>query len=307
MTHETSGLGLVGLYGLLVLVAALGGGWLPSLFKLTHLRLQISVSFVAGFMLTLALLHMLPHGAESLGGIEGAGPWLLGGFLAMFLVQRFLPFHHHDVEDHESEPHPPPEGGGPVFSGGTGGHLDWLTVALGLSFHSVFDGLAIAAAVAVASANGEGSGWPGLGAALAVALHKPLGALSILTLMTAQESPRRWRVIMNFAFALITPVSAVLFYLAAPDPAVAETPWVGIALVFAAGTFLCVSASDLLPELHFHHHDRFKLTAALVAGILVAWLLGHAEPGHEPDGSEPVGHPHACVGPGWLAHELGRA
>ena len=39
------------------------------------------------------------------------------------------------------------------------------------------------------------------------------------------------------------------------------------ALAFAAGTFLCIALSDLLPELQFHAHDRFTLSAALLAGF----------------------------------------
>ena len=38
-------------------------------------------------------------------------------------------------------------------------------------------------------------------------------------------------------------------------------------LAFSAGTFLCIALSDLLPELQFHAHDRWKLSAALLAGV----------------------------------------
>src|SRR5690606_34264129 len=37
---------------------------------------------------------------------------------------------------------------------------------------------------------------------------------------------------------------------------------------------------DLLPELEFHRHDRVKLSAALLAGLLIAFLIeryGHGE------------------------------
>jgi zinc and cadmium transporter len=49
------------------------------------------------------------------------------------------------------------------------------------------------------------------------------------------------------------------------------------ALAFSAGTFLCISLSDLLPELQFHAHDRIALSAALLAGfglMAVAGLWG---------------------------------
>ncbi len=60
--------------------------------------------------------------------------------------------------------------------------------------------------------------------------------------------------------------------------------WVGAALAFGAGTFLCIASADLLPELQFHSHDRVTLSLALLAGIGVAVLiarLGHVHQEHE--------------------------
>ena len=51
----------------------------------------------------------------------------------------------------------------------------------------------------------------------------------------------------------------------------------GQVVQLSAGTFLCISLSDLLPELQFHHHDRGKLSAALVLGLLVAVAVAQME------------------------------
>ena len=51
---------LLTIYCVLVLLASLAGGWLLLFIHLTHTRLQIAVSFVAGLMLGIALLHFLP-------------------------------------------------------------------------------------------------------------------------------------------------------------------------------------------------------------------------------------------------------
>lgn len=287
------------LYCLLALLAALGGGSLPNVVRLTHTRLQAAVSFVAGLMLGLAFLGLLPHAAEELGSIEKGAAWLLVGFLAMFLLQRFLPFHHHDVAE-----------GSPVEPCGhthslaerSARNLTWVGVALGLSLHSIFDGLAMAAAVA-SGVHGHG-GALGLGTALAVILHKPFGALAITTLMAASGAERTSRHLMNFAFALITPLGALLFYLGAGSWAHAHPEWLGGALAFCAGTFLCIACAGLLPELQFHSHDRVKLSLALLAGLAVAIAIArfghpdhaHEHPAHEayrcsPENSERSGAP----------------
>lgn len=263
------------LYCLLAFAAALAGGALPSLFKLTHPRLQIAISFVAGLMLGLAVLGLWPHGVDILDSAERGAFWLLVGFLALFFMQRFLPFHHHDVaEGSPLEPCGHPHS----LAERSARTLSWLGVALGLSLHSIFDGVAMAAAVA-AGARDHG-GALGLGTALAVILHKPFSALAITTLMAAGGTAGTLRHLVNVAFALVTPVGALLFYLGVDLAGAQHAPWLGAALAFCAGTFLSIACADLLPELQFHRHDRIKLTVALLAGLAVAMLI--VKVGHEP-------------------------
>ena len=38
--------------------------------------------------------------------------------------------------------------------------------------------------------------------------------------------------------------------------------------------------SDLLPEVHFHSHDRIVLTLAFLQGIGIAYAIGALEPGN---------------------------
>ncbi len=119
----------------------------------------------------------------------------------------------------------------------------------------------------------------GLAVFLGVLLHKPLDSLSITSLMSAGGWPRRTQQFVNFAYALMCPVGAAIFFLgvaASPNQAVA----VGCALAFAAGIFVCLSLSDLLPELQFHSHDRLKLTLALLLGVALAYGIGYLEPEH---------------------------
>jgi len=37
--------------------------------------------------------------------------------------------------------------------------------------------------------------------------------------------------------------------------------------------FLCIALSDLLPDIHFHSHDRGKLIVPLLVGISLAYVL----------------------------------
>jgi zinc and cadmium transporter len=269
------------IYCVLVLFASLFGGWLPLLVRLTHTRLQAAISFVAGLMLGIALLHFLPDAAEELKSVDRAVMWTLGGFLAMFFLQRFFHFHHHDIPEGDPEDccH---EHSGPhehdhshTLADRSAAQLSWVGTALGLTLHSMMDGFALAAAVL---AGGQGhDGLAGLGVALAVILHKPFDAMAVSTLMAAGGSSRASRQLLNLFFSLATPLGAALFYFGASQFAGSNGAFLGCALGFCAGTFLCISCSDLLPELQFHSHDRFKLSAALLAGLSVAILIGVIE------------------------------
>ena len=283
-TNIISPTGRLVVYCILAFLMALAGGAVPVMLRLTHTRLQVAVSFVAGLMLGLALVGLLPHAIEQLGDVHRTLLWLLGGFVVMFLLQRFLPFHHHDViEGNPLEPCGHPHS----LAERSARSLNWVGVAIGLSLHSIFDGLAMAAAVAAGVQTNSGA--LGLGAALAVILHKPFGAMAISTLMVASRAARSSQRLVTLAFALVTPLGALLFFLGAGHLAHSEPVWLGAALAFCAGTFLCIACADLLPELQFHTHDRVRLTMALLVGIGVALLIarfGHVDHEHQQQNAE---------------------
>ncbi len=265
------------IYCLLILVASLAGGWVPLLMRLNHRRMELLVSFVSGVMLGVAVLHLLPDALVQrgvwLGGQQGttvSGPsramiipvvlWLLAGFLVMFFVERFWCFHHHEAP------------GDDAGHTGHGHELTWTGAAIGLSVHSLVSGTALAAAV-LASDGGAGAGLRplGLGTFLAIVLHKPFDSMTLGTLMAVGRRSPAARHLVNGAFALVVPIAAALFAIGAGRAAGQQAWLVSSALAFSAGTFLCISLSDLLPELQFHRHDRVKLSVALLLGLAVAW------------------------------------
>lgn len=243
-------------YCVLVVAASLLGGALPGWVKLSHARMHVLLSFVAGLMLGVGLFHMLPHGAHYAGSLDKVVVWLVVGLLTMFFLIRAFHFHEHEPPDEARAQ----------------SRLAWVGVAVGLGLHTAIDGVALSASVMAEAEKGAPVG--GLGTFLAVLLHKPLDAMAIATLMAAGGWAARPRLLVNLAFALMCPLGAVLFYFGVgADAGVA----VGCALGFAAGTFLCISLSDLLPEVHFHSHDRIKLSLALLLGIALAYAIGLVE------------------------------
>lgn len=267
---------LLGIYCLLIVFASLLGGWLPSLVRLTHVRMQVTMSLVSGLMLGIAMLHMLPQAAEQLDSMTSVAGAMLAGLLVMFFLLRVFHVHTHGELDEESCGHAETghdHGHHHHDTDVSGGHqLNWIGLFVGLAIHTLLDGVALAAStVADASHHTQDVALFGLGTFLAVALHKPLDALAITSLMRTSGWSARSQTLVNFGYALMCPLGAMLFWFGASRLAAGENAAVGYALAFSAGFFLCIALGDLLPEVQFHSHDRWKLSAALLAGVAIAY------------------------------------
>ncbi len=271
-------------YCALIVASSLFGGWLPLLVRMTHLRTQLLMSFVAGLMLGVSFFVLLPHAVGELQSIDVAVRWLMIGFVAMFILIRAFHFHQHEpfpldspaltesIVDHtcSHEDHQHPHLPQTTFN--------WLGLAFGLSVHTLIDGVALAANVMADAAEGAAGALLGVGTFLAVVLHKPLDALSITALMTAggwSLSARRW---VNLGFSMMCPLGALCFFAGLEGLAADQHLVLGGVLAFAAGVFLCISLADLMPELELHSHNRFWLSAALLLGIVLAFGLHGLEP-----------------------------
>jgi zinc and cadmium transporter len=299
------------IYCLLILAASLSGGWIPMLVRLTHSRMQMALSFVAGVMLGVGLLHLLPHSFFELRSIDLTMRWVLGGFVLMFFLERFFHFHQHDAPaDHEQadHEHADHEHGDHAGCGHDHGHdhnhdardplahkFSWTGAFLGLTLHSAVDGVALAAGVAAEQHEANGAVLAGLGTFLAIVLHKPFDSLTIGTLMAAGGWSKSARHLVNALYALVIPCGVVLFYVGARLFGDHPQTFLGPALGFAAGAFLCIATSDLLPEVQFHSHDRFKLSFALLAGLALAWGIIYLESrGHDHSHGHEHGHDHGA-------------
>lgn len=271
------------LYCLLVIAASLLGGWAPMFIRLTHRRMQLAISAIAGFMLGVGLLLMLPHALLAAGRIQAVVSLTLAGFLVMFFIERIFAYHHHEIPQsdppstaaqplaalHNDHQHP---SAFPHSTTSITHPLTWSGAAIGLTLHSLLDGLALAAAVAAAhpeQASSPATSLAGLAVFLVIFFHRPFDAMTLVTLMASGGWSVPARHLVNALFALAIPLGALLFHLGLSSwPHQHEAT--GYALAFSAGTFLCIASSDLLPELHFHRHDRLALSTALLLGLAVA-------------------------------------
>lgn len=201
--------------------------------------LPVLVAFAAGSLLGGALLHLLPETLARTGPVLEPFLWLVGGFLVFFLLEQFLHWRHdHGMGGFRYEP------------------VTYLIlVADGL--HNFLGGLAIGGSFLI-------SPRVGLVTWLAAAAHELPQELGDFAILVRGGWEARRALIFNFASALAIVPGGILAY--------AAGRWLDTTflLPLAAGNFLYIAASDLIPEIK--HPDglgrRMLHLAAFVAGIL---------------------------------------
>ena len=271
-------LGTLSLYTAAILAGALVGGALP-LFGRAR-RSDVLLSFAAGVMLGAAFFHMLPEAVEASGA--SAVPMVVAGFVLVYLLERFVLVHVC------AEPGPYPEGaataearvhGAPghvhVHGDATGCsvHTMGLAAFVGMSLHTIGDGFALAAASTDARL--------GLLVFVAILAHKIPNAFSLSAILRAEGYSRPRALAMNAAFALMVPIGAVS-YVVLRQLVRVET-FASMALAGSAGTFLHLSLSDILPDVHRRGVARWRLTLAVIGGLAMMGALrllgGHGHGG----------------------------
>ena len=198
----------------LIVAVSLLGGMLPLATVLNHTRLQVYLSFSAGSMLGAAFFHMLPEAVRM--GSPGTFRWSALGLLALFFLERFFAFHHHESRDRGGGPWPlsksdgqpeahPDDLGGLAHPRGTRRHgeppleaLSWGRPRSGWPCIPWSAGWRWPAPSRPTSPSGEAVGATGWGVFLATVVHKPADALTIVSLMLRSGVPRWLAHLVNF-------------------------------------------------------------------------------------------------------------
>ena len=236
-------------------VISLSGAFL--LVKSRRLREKASlyvVPFGAGALLAVAFLSLLPEAVES-GDIHDVATATLIGFIIFFLIERLTSgwFHQHHGHQH-------------VPVGATRNGL----VIIGDILHNAIDGAAIGAAFLVSPA-------AGIATSIAVAAHEvpqEIGDMGIL--LSNGMRPKR-ALLINLLSATVTiVVAAAIFLFGSENLAV-----VPLLLSLAAGFFIYIAASDIIPDIHEKPHKEANTqTIMLLLGVLtlvaITMLLPHA-------------------------------
>lgn len=206
--------------------------------------LHLLLGFSSGAVMAVVLFDMLP-GVVALGGGASYIPLAAVGFLAVFGLERYTAMHRSDGDSKMS----------------TSSHQELgVLSAGGLCVHSFLDGVAIGAGF-------QTSAKLGFLIAIGVIVHDVSDGLNTVTVVLAHGNPRR-RALFWLIIDMLAPVVGAATTLFVNLDGL--LPWV---LVFFAGSFLYIGASDLLPEAKLH--DSPLVGLATVSGMLAIFVTTH--------------------------------
>lgn len=230
---------------LLISLAASVATFIGGIFALKFRdKLHLILGFSAGAVAGVALFDLLPEAFELGTKYHSAGTIALYcalGFFGYLILDRLILLHTHEADDEANAPR--------GFFG-----------ALTLSSHSFLDGVAIGVGFQVSTT-------VGIVVAVAVLAHDFSDGINTVNLVLRNggnwKTAFRW-LLVDAAAPAMGVASTLLFN-------ISESA-IGLVLAVFVGTFLYLSASDLIPESH-HRHPRALTTIMTLLGASLIYIV----------------------------------
>ncbi|MFW6110671.1 MAG: ZIP family metal transporter [Thermoproteota archaeon] len=228
------------------LIALLGVLTLFLKEELMNKILLVLVAFSAGALIGGAFLHLMPEAILQFGIIDESSVlnvflYLILGFCSFFILEQFIHWHHHHSTSH---PKIMP------FS---------YLVLISDGMHNFIDGLVMAASFTVSYSTG-------IATALAIALHEIPQELGDFGVLIYGGFQRKKALLLNYLSAvavILGGITGCLIY-----------SWVGsinLLLPFAAGNFIYIASTDLIPEIRYK--DNLKKSSIRFGVFLLGIAL----------------------------------
>lgn len=242
-------------------VSLIGGLLLLGNTKVRKVAVRFGVPFGAGALLATAFIGLLPEAIEG-SGVHTAVTWALGGFLVFFMLERLLGWFHHHEEHHHDAVH------------GAKDATHRSLIIIGDTLHNAIDGVALGAAFLVSPA-------AGIGTAIAIAAHEIPQEIGDFSLLLGKGMKPRRVVLVNIISALATVVTALGTYALGDFYSFDASPLLAV----AAGMFIYVAASDIIPDIHEKTRREGNVQAAmLLVGVVALTIVMTLTPhSHEVD------------------------
>jgi len=232
-------------------IALIGG--LALLLSESAMRRVVTplVALAAGSLLGGAFFHMLPAAAQTHADLGAVFAWTMAGFAVFLALEQFLHWHHCHRRDADCRQ-----------------PMGYLILA-GDGLHNFLGGLGVAGVFLVDVRLGV-TAW------LAAAAHEVPQELGDFGVLVHSGWSKGRALLFNFLSGLTFLAGGLVAYAAAGR---GQIPFL---VPFAAGSFLYIGASDLIPQVNRHESGRRGVAhfLAFAAGLALLWILrGVGHPG----------------------------
>ena len=211
------------------------------------------VSLSAGTLFGGAFLHLLPETIEESGFGLSVSLTILSGILVFFILEKFVHMHHHHTLPSKNKK-----------DRGTG-HIGLMNLAAD-GMHNFLDGLIIAGSYLISIP-------AGIATTIAVILHEVPQEIADFGVLLYSGFSKKKALLLNFLSAAVAIVGAVVGLSIGRG----SEEFILYLLPFAAGGFIYIAGSNLIPELHKEYNLKDSLlhlfALVLGIGIMVALLF----------------------------------
>jgi len=199
------------------------------------------VAFSAGALMAGGLFHLLLESLEKLKAVTALS-YLMAGFILFFVLERVLKWHH--CHEKNCKVHP----------------MSSL-ILMGDGIHNFVDGLVIAASFLI--------GIPfGILTTTMIYMHEIPQELGNFGILVYSKMKKGKALLYNFLVQLTCILGGVLGYFIRGVGGIST-----LLLPFAAGGFIYISASDLIPELHKEVNLKKSMEAFLLFLLGIGFML----------------------------------
>lgn len=228
----------------IALIAFVGVFTLAMKEHLLNKILLVLVSLSAGALMGGAFLHLLPEAVESSEGGDILG-FVLVGFILFFIIEKVLHWRH-------------------CHKGKCDVHTFQYMNLIGDSVHNFIDGLIIAASFIVSIPLG-------ITTTVAIAAHEIPQEIGDFGVLIYGGFEKKKAILLNFAVALTVVIGGIVGYFISKS----IEQVVVFLIPFAAGGFIYIAATDLIPEIKKELNIKKSMATMLVfiCGILIMWLI----------------------------------
>jgi zinc and cadmium transporter len=232
-------------FGILMSIVSLSGGLIMLFQKQVQTKLLLPlVAFSAGSLIGGAFFMMIPEGINHFKDIKEFFLVLLAGFSLFFILEQFLHYHH--CKKAESECRKP---------------MSYL-ILIGDGLHNLIGGLSIAGLFLIDFKIGFFA-W------LGAVFHEIPQELGDYAALVHSGWDKKKALLYNFISSLTFLLGGLITYF------ISSKIDVSFLIPFAAGNFIYIGATDLIPEVNKYYTIKNNLIHFLffVVGILLMYIL----------------------------------